>query len=320
VLVLVTGATGFLGRRVVGHLQERHHTVRCLVHSPGAERVFPNRSVEVYYGGIDDLDALDEAHHGVDAVIHLVAIIREYRRQRRKVTFDVVNRQGTANVAGVAKQNGVKHFIHVSANGATKEPGYKYLHSKFQGEQEVIASGLPYTIFRPTLIYGPGDEFVNALAGLARLSPIVPVAGPGRNRFQPIEVDDVARCLAMSVNQGNLKGRTLEIGGPEQLSYNEMAAMVARTMGTKRWFLHVPFWSAKVAVSVMQVLQPRPPVTTEMLGMMSLRNVSEFGVVEQTFGFTPKRMEDNIEFVKSVTRGDGFRIAMGLPPARPKSR
>ena len=319
-LVLVTGATGFLGRRVVRRLQERHHTVRCLVRSPGAERVFPDRSVEVYYGGIDDLDALDEAHHGVDAVIHLVAIIREYRSQRRKVTFDAVNRQGTANVAGVAKQNGVKHFIHVSANGATKEPDYKYLHSKFQGEQEVIASGLPYTVFRPTLMYGPGDEFVNALAGLTRLSPIVPVAGPGRNRFQPIEVDDVARCLAMSVNQGNLKGRTLEIGGPEQLSYNQMAAMVARTMGSRRWFLHVPFWSAKLAVSVMQVLQPRPPVTTEMLSMMSLRNVAEFGVVEQTFGFTPKRMEDNIDFVKSVTLGDGLRIAMGLPPARPKSR
>jgi NADH dehydrogenase len=282
--------------------------------------VFPNRSVEVYYGGIDDLDALDEAHHGVDAVIHLVAIIREYRRQRRKVTFDAVNRQGTANVASVAKENGVKHFIHVSANGATKDPGYKYLYSKFQGEQEVITSGLPYTIFRPTLMYGPGDEFVNALAGLARLSPIVPVAGPGRNRFQPIEVDDVARCLAMSVNQGNLKGRTLEIGGPEQLSYNQMANMVARTMGTRRWFLHVPFWSAKVAVSVMQVLQPRPPVTTEMLGMMSLRNVSEFGVVEQTFGFTPKRMEDNIEFVKSITRGDGVRTALGLPPSSPRGR
>ena len=315
-LVLVTGATGFLGRRVVRHLQERHHSVRCLVHTPGAERVFANRSVDVYYGGVDDTEQLDEAHHGVDVVIHLVAVIR----QRRKVTFDSVNRQGVANVADAAKRNGVKHFIHVSANGATKDPSYKYLHSKFQGEQEVIASGLPYTIFRPSLLYGPDDEFVNVLAGLIRVAPIVPVAGSGRNRFQPVDVDDVARCLAMSVNQGKLKGRNLEIGGPEQLSYNEMSAIVARTMEKRRWFLHVPIWSVYAAVSLMQPLQPRPPITTEMLGMLSLRNVTELGVVEQTFGFTPKRMEDNIDFVKRVTWADGFRTALGLRPSRPRDR
>lgn len=311
-LVLVTGATGFLGRRVVHHLLEHHHAVRCLVHNPGGERVFADRSLEIYYGGVNDPEALSEALHGVDAVIHLVGIIR----QRRRATFDAINRQGVANIAAAAKQNAVKHFIHVSANGAINDSGYKYLFSKWQGEQEVKASGLAYTIFRPTLMYGPGDEFLNVLAGLIRILPIVPVVGSGRNRFQPIDVDDVARCLVLAVDRENLKGKTLEIGGPEQLSYNQILVTVGRTLGKKRWRLHLPVWLMYLATLVMQVVQPRPAITTEQLRMLPLRNVSEFGVVEQTFGFTPKAMEGNIEFVQLVTAGDGFSIAMGLMPTR----
>ncbi|PKB83235.1 MAG: hypothetical protein BZY88_02790 [SAR202 cluster bacterium Io17-Chloro-G9] len=311
-LVLVTGATGFLGRRVVQHLLDHHHSVRCLVHTPGGERIFEDRSLDIYYGNVSDPEALSEALQGVDAVIHLVAIIR----QRRGATFDAINRQGTANVAAAAKQSTVKHFIHVSANGVTNDSSYKYLYSKLQGEQEVISSGLSYTIFRPALMYGRGDEFLNTLAGLTRILPVVPVVGSGRNRFQPIDVDDVARSLVLAVDRQDLKGKILEIGGPEQLSYNDILAAVARTLGKRRWRLHLPVWLMYLATLVIQIVQPRPAITTEQLRMVTRRNVSEFGVVEQTFGFTPKVMEGNIDYVKSVTAGDGFSIAMGLRPTR----
>ncbi|PKB65250.1 MAG: hypothetical protein BZY80_00740 [SAR202 cluster bacterium Io17-Chloro-G2] len=315
-LVLVTGATGFLGRQVVRELQERHHTVRCLVHTPGGERIFPGRTTDIYpdiyYGNVTDTEALAEAANGVEIVIHLVAIIR----QRRRATFESINHLGAANVVAAAKQTGVKHFVHVSANGVTNDPQFRYLHSKWQGEQEVINSGLPYTILRPTLMFGPGDEFLNTLAGLARIFPLMPVVGPGRNRYQPIAVEDAARCVALSVDRQDLKGKTLDIGGPDQLSYNEIVSLVARTLGKRRWRLHVPVWLMHLATIALQSLQPRPAVTVDQLRMLGIRNVGEPGIVEQTFGFTPRTVEGNIDFIRSVTAADGWKIAMGIMPTR----
>ena len=311
-LVLVTGSTGFLGRRVVKELLERHHTVRCLVHTPGGERLFPGRAPDIYYGNVNDMEALSEAAAGVDAAIHLVAIIR----QRGRATFESINHQGTANVVAAAKQAGVNHFIHVSANGVTADPTFKYLFSKWQGEQKVVNSGLAYTVLRPTIMFGPGDEFLNTLAGFAKILLVAPVAGSGRNRYQPIAVEDAARCLALSVDRQDLKGRTLDIGGPDQLSYNEIVSIVARTLGKRGWRFHVPVWTMYLATLVLQLVQPRPAITLDQLKMLGIRNVGEPGIVEQTFGFTPKTVEGNIDFVRSVTAADGFKIAMGFMPSR----
>ena len=311
-LVLVTGAPGFLGRRVVSELQARRHTVRCLVHTPGGERIFPDRTPDIYYGNVTDAEALAEAAKGVEIVIHLVAIIR----QRRRATFKTINQVGTANVVAAAKESGVKHFIHISANGVANDVKFRYLYSKWQGEQAVINSGLPYTILRPTLMFGPGDEFLNTLAGLARIFPLVPVAGAGRNRYQPIAVEDVARCVALSVDRQDLKGKTLDIGGPDQLSYNAIVSIVARTLGKKRWRIHLPVWMMHLGALALQVFQPRPAVTVDQLRMLGIRNVGEPGIVEQSFDFTPRTLEGNIDFVRSVTAADGLKIALGIMPAR----
>ena len=171
--VLVTGATGFLGRRVVQELLTHHYEVRCLVHTPGRERVFPDRSVNVQYGNVSDTDALANACQGMEAVIHLAAIIQ----QRKNATFDQINRQGTANVVVAAREAGeVKQFILVSAIGATNNPSFRYAYSKWQGEQEVINGGLPYTIIRPSIIFGEGDAFLNSLAAyiLSSMTPTAP--------------------------------------------------------------------------------------------------------------------------------------------------
>ena len=128
-------------------------------------------------------------------MIHLVAIIQ----QRKGATFDSVNRQGAANVVAAAKEAGsVKELVQVSAIGASSNRGYPYLHSKWEGEQEVIKGGLPYTIIRSSLMFGEGDEFTNSLAALVRVFPLVPVIGTGRNRLQPIDVNDVARWITES--------------------------------------------------------------------------------------------------------------------------
>ena len=300
-----------MGRAVVRELQEHHHRVRCLVHTPGNERMFPDRSVEVHYGSVSDLEALAGAFYDVEAVIHLVGIIRKSRNR----TYDLINRQGVANVVTAAKEVGVKHFIQVSALGATNDAGYPYLYSKWRGDQEVVNSGLSYTIVRPSIMFGPGDEFLNTLAGLVRTTPVVPVAGSGRNRFQPIAVADMARCLALTVDREDLKGKTVEIGGPDQLSYNEVISLIARTLGKRRLRLHVPVWMMYIATAILQKVVSRPPVTTDQLKMIAIRNVAEPGIVQETFGFTPRPLEGNIEFIRSVGFWDGVKIALGSMPA-----
>lgn len=311
-LVLVTGATGFLGRRVVQALLDRGHQVRCLVHTPGRERMFPDGSVDVHYGSLLDPNALGTACYDLDAVVHLVAFIR----QRKGATFDQVNRQGVANVVAAAKGAGVKHFLHVSAIGAFNNSSYPYLQSKWQGEQEVIKSGLSYTILRPSLMFGQGDEFLNTLAALVRVFPLVPVIGSGRNPFQPIAVEDVARCLMLALEQDDLRGRTIEIGGPQQLSYNDLLGIVARTLGRRRWRLSVPVGAMRLGVAVLERLQPRPPVTTEQLRMLPVPNVAQPDTVQQVFGFTPRPVEGNIDYVRGVSFWDGLKIVAGFMPSR----
>ena len=138
-VVLVTGGTGFLGRRVVRELLERDHQVRVLVHTPGSERMFPHRQVAVQYGSVRDPVSLSSAFYDVEAVVHLVGIIRQGRHD----SFEDVHREGTANVLAAAKEAGASHFLHVSVIGAANDRSYPYLYSKWRGEQEVVNGGIP---------------------------------------------------------------------------------------------------------------------------------------------------------------------------------
>ena len=311
-LVLVTGATGFLGRRVVREIIERGDTVRCLVHTPGKERIFFHRDVEVHYGSIREPASLSDAFYDVEAVVHLVGIIR----RKRPDSFEGVHREGTANVLTAAKEVGVRHFLHVSAIGSANDKNYPYFYSKWLGEREVIESGIPYTIFRPSILYGEGDEFLNSLAGLVRLFPLVPVIGSGNNRMQPLAADDLARCIADTLNRGDLKGRTLEIGGPERLNYNELVSEVAKAMGKRRSKIHLPTWLAYAAAAVTQRLLTRAPITTDQIKMLDVRNVANLSEVERIFGFTPLGMTGNIGFVKSVGVLEGIQMLLGCIPRR----
>ena len=267
--ILVTGATGFLGRRVVQRLLDTDHEVRVMVRRPGSESAFATPPTDVCYGDVSNPDALAEACRDIQEVIHLVAVIRGGPRQ-----FDAINRQGTANVAAAARAAGsVRRFIHLSAVGAANNPRLQYLHSKWQGEQAVIDSGLPHVIVRPSLIFGPDDEFTNSVGALVRATPITPVLGSGNNRLQPIHVDDVARCVVSSIS-GNIRGnRIIEIGGPEQLSYNEIIRIVARTMGRRRFLVNVPVWKIRLPIALMELLTPRPSINRAMLQLITLRNV-----------------------------------------------
>ena len=311
--VLVTGATGFLGRRVVQGLLDSGQEVRVMVRRPGSESVFATPPTDVCYGNITDANALTEACREIAAVVHLVAVIRGNRRQ-----FDAINRQGAAHLAAAARAAGsVRRIVHISAVGAANAPQLEYLYSKWQGEQEIINSGVPYTILRPSLIFGPGDEFTNAVAGLVKVAPATPVIGSGNNRLQPIHVEDVARCAVFAAN-GNLRGnRIVEIGGPEQLSYNRIVGTVAREMGRRRpRLLNVPLWAVRLPLLVMGTLAPRPPINRAMLQLITLRNVAQADAVPHAFQFEPRPMAGNMDYLRQLTFGAALRMNLGLAPRR----
>ena len=293
-------------------LLERGHEVRCLVHTPGRERMFPHRDVEVQYGSINDPTALKNAFYDAESVIHLVGVIRPTRLN----SFDDVHREGTANVLAAAKQAGANHFLHVSVIGAANDQTYPYLYTKWLGEQEVVKSGMHFTIFRPSMLFGEGDEFLNALAGMIRLFPIVPVIGSGKNRLHPLAADDLARCIAITLGREDLKGRTIDLGGAERLSYNELVTEVAKAMGKRRLRFHLPVWLMRSVAAVSQGIMPRQPITTDQIKMLGIRSVAEMGEVERVFGFTPQSLEGNIDFVNSVGRADGIQMLLGAMPRR----
>ena len=310
--VLVTGATGLLGRQVVQRLLDTNHEVRVMVRSPGRERVLHSPPTDVFYGDVSDPNALTEACRDISEVIHLVAVIRGNRRQ-----FDAINRQGTANVVTAAKASGsVRRFIHVSANGATNTPRLQYLHSKWLGEQAVVTGGIPYVILRPSLIFGPGDEFTSAVAALAKITPITPMIGSGNNRLQPIHVDDVARCVVGALTGDVKSSQIVEIGGPQQLTYNEIVATVAHTVGRSGRTLNIPLWMIRPGIALLGALTPNPPINKAMLQLISLRNVAEIHGVEQHFGFQPRRLAGNIDHVKDLTIGAALRMNLGFSPRR----
>ena len=310
--VLVTGASGFVGRQVVQALSSRGVSVRALVHTPGRERVLQGSTVDISYGSVGDQAALKAALYGVDTVVHLVAVIRE----KGPITFDSVNRQGSENMVRAAAEAGAKQFVHLSALGAGDNPSYPYLYSKWRAEQRIIESGIPYTILRPSLLFGPGDEFVNALAGLVRAFPVVPIVGSGRTPYQPMSVEDLARCVADSVGTERLMGKLIEVGGPDHLSFNQIIDVIGRTFGVRRLKLHIPVMAMAASVRLMEAVVPRPPATTQQLRMVSLPNIARIESVQEVFGFSPRPLEGNINFIKEISFWDGLRTTLGYMPAR----
>lgn len=313
-MILITGASGFVGRHVVAALAAAGRpAIRCLVHRASQLRPMGQFPVELAQGNVRDPASLSDALRGVETVVHLVAVIRE---RGRNTTFEWVNLQGTRSVIQAARAAGVQHLVHISTVGVREDPRLRYLHSRWMAEQEVLASGLPSTILRFSVGYGPGDEFVNTLAGLVKALPIIPVAGNGRNRFQPIAVEEVARCIAMVVQDPKYRHQIIEIGGPEHLTYNQILDVIAETYGVRRLKLHIPLPLMRLLVVAMELALPRPPVTLEQLKLLPFDNITALDSVERVFGFRPRPMKGNIEYIKQISRRDAVKIALGFIPRR----
>jgi NADH dehydrogenase len=163
----------------------------------------------------------------------------------------------------------------------------------------VRSSGLDWTIFRPSIIFGPGDGFISTLAGVVRSFPVTPIAGDGQSRFQPVAVGDVAAAFVRAIDDPETIGQTYELGGPDVVTYEQLLGLIARQLGKSRPSIHLPVPLVRFAVAISKPLPKRlrPPVTTEQLKMLALDNTTAHSATEQLIGRSPLSLEGNLDYI-----------------------
>jgi NADH dehydrogenase len=280
-MILVTGASGYVGSHIVRRLHGAGKPVRAMIHdrrraeNEGRLRGLP---IELVQGDVTRPETLRPAMQEVSAIVHTVAIAIE----KRDRTYESVNHQGTVHVVDAARAAGVSRFINLSQLGADPSLPYRLLESKGKAQAYVAESGLDWTAFRPSVIWGPEDEFANTFARLVPLSPIFfPIIGSGEARFEPVWVEDVVSCIAKALDDPKTIGQEYEIGGPEVLTLEDIERRTLNAIGAQRIFMRVPLPLIRIAVALMQILLPSPPVTSGLLELLGVSNVTEANAIHQ---------------------------------------
>src|SRR5437660_8049741 len=270
-LVTVFGGSGFLGRHVVRALAKRGYRIRVAVRRPDlAGHLQPLGRVgqiHAVQANVRYPDSVAAAVRHAEIVINLVAVLFERGRQR----FPAVHVEGADAVARAAAAAGAR-MIHVSAIGADANSPSQYARTKAAGEAAVRAAVAAATIFRPSIMFGPEDDFFNRFAAMARLSPVLPLVGGGHTRFQPVFVGDVAEAIARAADGEAAGGTTYELGGPEVKTFRELIEFVLATTGRRRLLLPLPFRLATLQATFLQFL-PKPPLTPDQVKLLQVDNV-----------------------------------------------
>ena len=291
--IFLTGATGFIGRNVLKRLLLEGHEV-CILLRPrrshlidlgfGGEVPAEKKKVRHVSGDVVTGAGLDQGMQGCDAVIHLVGIIVEQGSN----TFEAVHHLGTRNVVQATKRAGIKRFVHMSALGVRENGVAAYQRSKWKGEEEVRRSGIPYCILRPSLIFGPGDGFVTQMMDMMKKAPLFrPVPGDGSPKFRPIFVDDVTFCFARALTEEAASNQTIELGGADELTLNEVLSEIARCAGVKKRAVHIPMPLMFLGATLAGIL-PNAPVTPGQLRMLREGSMCDIAPMKQIFGLIPR--------------------------------
>jgi len=291
-MLLLTGATGSIGSRLLPLLLERGEDVRCLVREPrrlGERRV----DVQIALGDLGEMSdpyLVRQALRGIDTVVHLAATIRDQPPHR----IEELNGLATVRLLRAAERSGVRRFVFFSALDAAASQRTRFFRAKWLAERAVASSSLETTTFAPSIVYDHSDPWITLLRRFSFL-PVMPVSGDGRARFQPIWADDVARCVCAALEAP--AAPRYELAGPETLSYDEMSDLVSRVAGRPRPLVHVPLPLVRYGLlGARSIAGESVFATWEEAELMEVSMVSERGTADaQALGVQPRRMSDVLE-------------------------
>jgi NADH dehydrogenase len=294
--VLVTGATGYVGNSVVGALVAAGHTVTAVSRNGARSRTASGKDlgtvagVNYRSGDVTTGTGLAEAMAGMDAVVHLVGIIAE----RGEQTFQRVHVDGTRNVLAAAKAAGARRYLQMSALGAAAGAASRYSATKFEAEELVRASGLEWTIFRPSLVFGVGDDFFGRVLKNLVSTPIVPQIGDGSFPFRPVWVGDVAQAFTQALTNPATIGQVYDLVGPKEYTFRQLLDLEMDVLGRRKPVIPAPIALMNLAVPAMQILGSLAPITMDQYAMLKAGNTADPTKMQQAFKLEGRTLETEL--------------------------
>jgi len=294
-LVTVFGGSGFVGRHTVWALAQAGYRVRVAVRRPELAGFLRSYGlvgqIHPVQANIRDDGSVRRAIVGANAVVNLIGILAPSGKQ----TFDAVQAQGAARIARIAAENGINRFVHVSAIGADRNSKSRYARTKAEGEDAALQAIPAAVVLRPSIVFGPEDDFFNRFAQIARLSPVMPLVGGGKTKFQPVYVGDVAKAIVAALEGRANPGAIYELGGPHVYSFRQLLDKIGEFTQRRRPYFPLPFWMATIQAAFLQWL-PNPPLTVDQVRLLKQDNVvsqraKDAGLTLESLGIRPTSVE-----------------------------
>jgi uncharacterized protein YbjT (DUF2867 family) len=293
----VVGGTGFIGSAVVRELRDRDQQVAVISRSADkVARTFPGLGVTAREVELKDAARLPGALEGSDGVVMAVAFDNYPMESPGKGrTFEEVDQKGAEAVSAVGHQAGIRRLVYMSGAGAAPDSRYHWFVAKWKAEEAVRNSGVPFTILRPSWVYGPGDSSLNRILGFGRFLPFIPVIGDGsKQMLQPLFIDDVARAVADSLEKSEAENQVIEVGGPDVLPMDDVVKTALDVSEKRRLIMHQPKGLVKMAASVARLL-PGPPLTPEGVEFAAMPATVDNSALYSLLGFKPRPLREGLE-------------------------
>lgn len=300
--VLVAGGTGFIGSHLARRLAQAGYRVAALSRHPqlaaGGEGRAPAGDIPQVRGDVRDVASLGPALQGIDILVIAVQFpTAPVEQPRRGYTYLETDGQGTVNLAAAAKRAGVRRLIYISGAGTREGQTAPWFKAKLLAEAAVRGSGIPFTIFRPSWVYGPEDKSLNRFVGFARTLPFVPVIGDGRTPVQPLHVDDLAEAVLRAIQTPATVGQAYDIGGPAMLTMDEIIRTMLRATHRSRALLHAPAWFVKLATAPLTLL-PAPPFSPAAVDFVLMDEPVDNGPLERDLGIIMRPLSEGLAYLR----------------------
>ena len=295
-MILITGATGYIGRHLVVRMVAQGEHPRCLVRNmERAGGILPAAGVELVQGATTDPASLAAAVQDVDTIVHAAFITADHKQSPGNY-YEATNVRGTANLIKAAQNAGVKRIIEISGLGTRPDKPGSYMQGRYLAEKLLKESGLDWTIIQPSVLFGKGAPFIKGLTDLIRTAPVVPLIGGGKTMFQPIYVEDVVTVIMKVLEDpARTRGKTYVIGGPQYFSFTQIIDVLLHAMHMSRVKAYAPVPLVGVGAAVMEAVLPRPPLTSAAMTLFSFDNTTDLNSVERDFGFIPTSFSRYLE-------------------------